>query len=146
MAYERPQRVLSPLNFELVQFCCEDADHFSQWIDKLMAGITQGGSKQPTLEQLEKAKALLVDEYRKARNGATKAHRDRLLDKDGFPCIYGVFIATLDRLAELTIDPPKIPRIAPSARPKPSKRQIEAQQQSQRFFGLPAFEIVPDEP
>jgi hypothetical protein len=145
MAFQRPERTLRPLVFGEPLFCCEEAEHFSAWIDKLIAGITRGGASQPTAEQLDKAKVLLVDEYRKARNGATKAHRDRLLDKEGRPCIYGVFIATIDRLAEIVIDPPKIPRQPSAPRPTISKRQQEQQRQSQRFFGLPAFEIVPDE-
>lgn len=145
MAFQRSERTLHPLNFALVTFCCEDAERFSQWIDRLIAGITQGGTKQPTLVQVEKAKALLVDEYRKARNGTTKPHRDRLLDKQGNPCVYGVFIATIDRIAELAIDPPNIPRKSPDPRPRVSRPQLEIQRQSQRFFGLPGFEIVPDQ-
>jgi hypothetical protein len=74
------------------------------------------------------AKAKLVDEYRKERNGATKAHRDRLSDKAGDPCIHGVFIATLERLADIRVQPritppprqrPVVPPAAPEPRPRP---------------------------
>lgn len=140
-----PEPTFYPLVWDEPRFCCPGAEHFSQWIDRLIAGITQSGTKQPTHSQLKEAKVLLVDEYQKARNGATKAHRDRLLNKAGRPCIHGVFIATIDRLAELTIDPPKIPPVPPSAKAVPSKRRRQQQQEAQRFFGLPAFEVIPDE-
>src|SRR5687768_5206560 len=89
--------LISP--FDEPAFCCEVAEWFAAWVDKLIDRITGAGSKQPTYEQVEKAKALLVDEFRKERRGAEREHRDRLTDPAGDPCIYGVFVAGVERIA-----------------------------------------------
>jgi len=113
-------------------FCCEEAERFSSWVDTLISRLTKDGTREPTMEQMWEAKAKLLDEYRKERNGATRTHRDRISDKDDDPCIYGVFIAALERLAEITIEPTITPparqkRVVPShpeQDPKPKPRSI----------------------
>jgi hypothetical protein len=88
----------------------------------LIARLTKDGAKRPTQQQVWEAKAKLLDEYRKERNGATKAHRDRLTDKDGDPCLHGVFIATLEQLADIAIDPTITP---PPPRPRTKKPEAK---------------------
>lgn len=105
MPYERPVRKLEPLVFQEQLYCCEEAERFAQWVDTLVSRLTKDGSREPTAEQMWEAKAKLLDEYRNERKGAEKAHRDRLSDKTGDPCIHGVFIASLERLADITIQP-----------------------------------------
>jgi hypothetical protein len=127
MAHERPPRTLKPLVFDAPAFCCDEAERFAAWTDTLVSRLTKDGTREPTTEQMYEAKAKLVDEYRKERNGATKAHRDRLSDKAGDPCIHGVFIATLERLAEIRVQPkitppPRSRVVTPSPHPETRPR------------------------
>ena len=120
MPHERPVRKLEPLtvNFGRPAFCCKEAERFSAWVDTLIARLTKDGAREPTIEQMWEAKAKLLDEYRKERNGAEKSHRDRLEGDDGERCIYGVFLDAVDRLADITIQP-KITTPTRPAKPQP---------------------------
>ena len=127
MDHERRIRTFTPLVFDTQAFCCDEAERFSAWTDTLISRLTKDGTSEPTTEQLYEAKAKLVDEYRKERNGVLKAHRDRLSDKAGDPCIHGVFIATLDRLADIRAQPkitppPRRRPVAPPPDPEPKLR------------------------
>lgn len=107
--------------FPATRYCCATAERFAAWVDRLLARLTQDDAKQPTLPQVWEAKAKLLDEYRKERHGATRAHRDRLADKAGDPCLHGVFIAALERIADIVIDPTITP--PPRVRAKKSEER-----------------------
>ena len=129
MSSPAPKRTPRPLPFDRPRFCCEEAERFSGWVDALVARLTKDGTKDPSVEQMWEAKAKLLDEYRKERNGATRQHRDRLKDKDGDPCVHGVFVAAMDRLAAintpLTISSATRRKPADQAPPAPRERSAE---------------------
>lgn len=116
MPYQRPVRQLEPLDFSYSEYCCDEAERFAEWVNTLISRLTKDGSREPTVEQVWEAKAKLLDEYRKERYGVEKDHRDKLQDDAGGPCLYGVFMATADRLADIRIQP-KI--TTPTRRTKP---------------------------
>lgn len=136
MSYERPVRRLEPLvafpKAPEKTFCCQEAERFSSWVDTLISRLTRDGTREPTSEQMQEAKAKLLDEYRKERNGAMRSHRDRVCDDDNAACIYGVFLAALERLAEITIlptitEPPSRSRSKkPAEEPKRPRSTYEA--------------------
>lgn len=108
--------------FDKPRFCCDEAARLARWVDLLITRLTDGDGGQPTAQQLWEAKAKLVDEYRKERNGATKAHRDRLTDKHGDHCIHGVFIDALERLADVAVDPTITPPVVSPQRKEATER------------------------
>lgn len=123
MSYERPARRLEPIvAFPKKAFCCKEAERFSAWVDTLISRLTKDGTREPTTEQMWEAKAKLLDEYRKERNGALREHRDRVWDDDQAPCLYGVLLAAMERLADIAIAPTITP---PPPRPRPKKPEEE---------------------
>jgi hypothetical protein len=140
MTHDRPQRTLRPLVFDEQHFCCEGAERFSAWVDTLISRLTKDGAREPTTQQLWEAKAKLLDEYRKERNGATRAHRDRLNDKAGDHCIYGVFLAALEHLAAIITQP----TITPPARRKPVMQATEESKPRPRSVAEAMAEALKD--
>jgi hypothetical protein len=140
MSYERPVRRLEPLeiNFGRKAFCCPAGERFSSWVDTLISRLTKDGTREPTPEQMQEAKARLLDEYRKERNGALRSHRDRVCDDEQAPCIYGVFLAALERLAEIVISP-TITEPSPPSRSRAKKPAEEPKRPRSTWEALSAL-------
>lgn len=142
MPYQRPVRQLEPLDSIYSAYCCAEAERFAEWVDMLVSRLTKDDSREPTVEQVWEAKAKLLDEYRKERYGVEKDHRDKLQDDDGGPCLYGIFLAAADRLADVRIQPKittptrrKTPPAAEPPTPQPRRPKSVADVLSEALLG-----------
>jgi hypothetical protein len=79
------------------QFCCDAAERLAGWVEAAFVRLTPEGH-EPTLPSLKSARLALTEQWFAERLGVTKKHRDRLTDREGLPCLYGVYVAAMERM------------------------------------------------
>ena len=111
-------------------FCCAAAETFASWCRHLRSGIESIKTDQAV--GIRQAKLLLLDRWFSVRATQPKGHRDRVANRSGLPCSYGVFLETLIWLLEReqAIDPPAL--VVP---PKPARSRAGAPVAGGIFLG-----------
>ena len=111
-------------------FCCAPAITFSAWCAQLRSGV-ESITTDPAVG-LRQAKLALLDRWYSVRAAQPKAHRDRVANRAGLPCSYGVFLETLAWLLERerVIAPPAL-----AVPPKPPRRTNAAPVAGGIFLG-----------
>lgn len=104
---------------------CAGAVRFAAWVDEQLAKLRAGEQAQ-SLVAIHRAVLRLTWQYFYERKGSEPDHRDRVMDEDGGPCVYGVFLDALERLHELHMAAEKlelIERVGVTAAPPPPPRE-----------------------
>lgn len=102
------------------RYCCAAATGFAAWCTELRTGLD--AVRTDPAVGVRQAKLALLDRWYSVRAAQPKGHRDRVANRQGLPCSYGVFLATLEWLQERerAIAPPplavapKLPRSTPA--------------------------------
>jgi hypothetical protein len=93
-------------------------------VDAQLAALTAEG--KPSAVAVHRAILRLTWQFFYERKGAEPEHRDRVTEENGAPCLYGVFLAALERLHGLHLDAEKLELVerveVPAAVPAPSPR------------------------
>jgi hypothetical protein len=117
MAAEIPVLPLPP-RVTRVPTGCAASVRFAAWVEAQLSALTAEG--KPSLVAVHRAVLRLTWQFFYERQGADPAHRDRVTEENGAPCLYGVFLNALARLHELHLAAEKLELIEQVPVPTPT--------------------------
>ncbi len=86
----------------------------------------EAGEGQPSPVAVLQALVRVTFQYWYERQGSEPEHRDRVFEENGTRCVYGEFLAALERCHELWLQVERLPvQEPPSAPPKPEPRRTD---------------------
>jgi hypothetical protein len=97
------------------------ADRLTTWVGKRMGELVAGG-RQPTIVELNRFKVRLVDRLLAEYLATPEPQRSIVRDCEETPGLIGVFLTTLETIAELALAAEPPPLWEP---PKPARRKTE---------------------
>lgn len=97
------------------------AERFAAWVNTHLAELVAGG-RQPTIVELNRFKVRLSDRLLAECLATPEPQRSMVRDGEGTPGLLGVFLTTLEDLAELALEAEPPPLWEP---PKPPRRKKE---------------------
>ncbi len=107
---------------------CPASVRFAAWVEAHLAELT--GEGKPSLVVVHRAVLRLTWQFFYQRKGAEPEHRDRVTEENGEPCLYGVFLAALEKLHEAHLAAEKleliekVPVPSPPPEPQPRRRTV----------------------